>query len=76
MLCKGYVPAGDGERVKKIEEELRALKESGAENAVMTGSGSAVCAFFEDKEELARVAERVGGEFDSLILRTLPARGE
>ncbi len=30
VLCKGYVPAGDGERVKKIEEELRALKESAA----------------------------------------------
>ena len=26
VLCKGYVPAGDGARVKKIEEELRALK--------------------------------------------------
>ena len=59
-----------------VGRAVRALKESGAENAVMTGSGSAVCAFFEDKEELARVAERVGGEFDSLILRTLPARGE
>ena len=59
-----------------VGRAVRALEESGAENAVMTGSGSAVCAFFEDKEELARVAERVGGEFDSLILRTLPARGE
>ena len=26
VLCKGYVPAEDGETVKKIEEELRALK--------------------------------------------------
>ena len=59
-----------------VGRAVRALEESGAENAVMTGSGSAVCAFFEDKEELARVAERVGGEFDRLILRTLPARGE
>ena len=49
-----------------------ALRAAGARDVVMTGSGSAVCAFFDSAEELARVRARAEGEFDCIPAHTLP----
>lgn len=49
----------------------RALREAGAEKTVMSGSGSAVCAFFDDEREAAYVMSALPPEFNAELLRTI-----
>lgn len=49
----------------------RALADAGAERIVMSGSGSAVCAFFDGEDEAARVLSSLPSEFNAEILRTI-----
>lgn len=56
----------------EVGRAAEALSGCGAEGVVMTGSGSAVCAFFAETESAARAAERVKGKFGCLLLDTLP----
>jgi 4-diphosphocytidyl-2-C-methyl-D-erythritol kinase len=63
----GFEPVNDFEdAVFDREPRLAAIKKSliqkGAEIALMTGSGSAIFAFFNTKETLDRVVQSLGGE--------------
>lgn len=53
-----------------VEISREALLAAGAEHVVMSGSGSAVCAFFDDADDAARVLTRLPSDLNAELLHT------
>ena len=85
MKARGDLPPREGEYFNDLyapaaklnpgtARAVAVLRAAGAENVVMTGSGSAVCAFFADGAERDRVRAAAEREVRCTVCDTLPKR--
>ena len=85
MKARGDLPPREGEYFNDLyapaaklnpgtARAAAVLRAAGAENVVMTGSGSAVCAFFADGAERDRVRAAAEREVRFTVCDTLPKR--
>ncbi len=55
-----------------VLEARRLLIDAGSPNAILSGSGGAVCAFFEKQEDAMEVFSAIPSSFSAELLRTVP----